>query len=56
MIVHHLEMMKPECKIYYIKKEDRIYFTPDSIENAKGKGFVLCKYCIKQSIKDKLTN
>ena len=46
MIVHHLAVMKPDCKIRPVKKEDRVYFTPDTLENAKNQGFVSCKYCI----------
>jgi hypothetical protein len=29
--------MKPECKIHPVNKEDRVYFTPDTLENAKGR-------------------
>jgi hypothetical protein len=46
MIVHHLAEMKPDCHIHPITKDDRTYFTPDTLENAKEKGFVPCKYCI----------
>jgi len=49
MIVHHLAEMKPECKIHPVNKEDRVYFTPDTLENAKGKGFTPCKHCIDES-------
>ena len=45
MIVHHLAEMKPECHIHPVKKEDRIYFTPDTLENAKNVGFIPCKHC-----------
>ena len=47
MIVHHLAEMKPQCKIYEIKKEDSIYFVPDALEQARKEGFVPCKYCDK---------
>ena len=29
MTVHHLALMKPECKIYDVKKKDSVYFVPD---------------------------
>ena len=45
MIVHHLAERKPECCIEFVKKEDRVYFTPDTLENARNKGFVPCGYC-----------
>ncbi len=45
MIVHHLAEMKPKCRIYPVKKEDKTYFTPDTLENAKSKGFVPCPHC-----------
>ena len=45
MIVHHLALMKPECKIYYIKKVDSVYFVPDRLDQAIREKFALCKYC-----------
>jgi hypothetical protein len=45
-IVHHLGNMKKECEIYQMKMQDREYFTPDTIENAKSKNFVECKFCM----------
>ena len=45
MIVHHLAERKPECEINFVKKEDRVYFTPDTLENARKKGFTSCRYC-----------
>ena len=45
MIVHHLAEMKPECHIHPVKKEDRIYFTPDTLENTKNMRFIPCKHC-----------
>ena len=45
MIVYHLAEMKSECYIHPVKKEDRSYFTPDILENAKSRGFVPCQYC-----------
>ena len=55
-IVHHLQMIKPECRIYHIEKKDRVYFTPDLLDNAENSGFILCKYCIKNPIKPKQEN
>ena len=47
MIVHHLAVMTSECKIYDIKKEESVYFVPDTLEQARKKGFVPCKHCDK---------
>ncbi len=44
--VHHLANMRPECDIYHIEMKDREYFTPDTIENAKSKGYKSCELCI----------
>ena len=48
MIVHHLAQKKPECGLYPTKKEDRVYFTPDTLKSAKELGFIPCMYCIDQ--------
>ena len=45
MIVCHLAEMKLECHIHPVKREDRSYFTPDTLENAKSREFVPCQYC-----------
>ena len=45
MIVHHLAVMTPECKIYEIKKQDSVYFVPDILDQARNQGFVQCKHC-----------
>lgn len=45
MIVHHLSAMKDNCKIYHIEKDDRVYFTPDTLEQAIKQKFVACVYC-----------
>ena len=45
MTVHHLAAMKVKCGIYYIKKEFRVYFTPDTLEQAKKENFVPCILC-----------
>jgi hypothetical protein len=47
MIVHHLAQMTPDCRIYYTKKENRLYFVPDTLDQAKKENFVMCKYCIE---------
>ncbi|MDH3780195.1 MAG: hypothetical protein OES15_04980 [Nitrosopumilus sp.] len=49
MIVHHLTMKKHECKIYHVKKKDRSYFVPDTLDCAKNEGFSPCSYCIDKS-------
>jgi len=46
MIVHHLAVMKVECKIFDIKIQDKIYFVPDILDQAKKGGFAPCKFCI----------
>lgn len=48
MIVHHLAVMMPQCKIYDIKKEDSVYFVPDMLDRARKEGFVPCKHCIDE--------
>ena len=50
MIVHHLALMRPECKIYYVKKIDRIYFVPDTLDQAIREKFAPCKYCNEEPI------
>lgn len=45
-VVHHLADKKKECKIFYIEKKHRQYFTPDVLEQAKNQGFMPCKFCI----------
>ncbi|QLH06898.1 hypothetical protein C5F50_07285 [Nitrosopumilus ureiphilus] len=47
MVVHHLATMVPDCKIYYVKKEDKIYFVPDILEEAVKEKFSPCKHCLK---------
>ena len=37
MVVHHLAVMKPECMIYYVKMENRVYFVPDTFDQAEKK-------------------
>ena len=50
MIVHHLAVMKPKCKIYDIKKQDSVYFVPDILDQARKERFVPCKYCVKNEV------
>ena len=45
-LVHHLANIKKECKIVEMKLTDRQYFTPDTLENAKGLNFSSCVWCI----------
>ena len=53
MIVHHLAVMKPECRIYDVRIGDRVYFVPDTLDQARKEGFVPCKYCVDKSPKQK---
>ncbi len=46
-IVHHLETITSECKIVEIKKLDKTYFIPDTLEQAIAEKFKHCNYCIK---------
>ncbi|MCV0372290.1 MAG: hypothetical protein K5793_01875 [Nitrosarchaeum sp.] len=45
MVVHHLAVMKPDCKIYCIERRDMQYFTPDTLNQAIQEKFSPCKYC-----------
>jgi len=45
-VVHHLANMKKDCKIVDVKKNDKQYFDPDTLENAKSKNFSPCILCI----------
>ena len=47
MRVHHLAVMKAECNIYEVKKENKYYFVPDMLDQAKKEGFTPCKHCIQ---------
>jgi hypothetical protein len=44
-VVHHLANMKKECKIVEVKINDKQYFDPDTLENAKSKNFSPCSLC-----------
>jgi len=46
-LVHHLSAMTADCKIVEIKKPDKVYFIPDTIEQAIVEEFTKCKNCIK---------
>ena len=48
-IVHHLGTVKKECRLYPVKKEDKVYFMPDTLENALSQKFISCKHCIGES-------
>ena len=47
MLVHHLSLMTPDCRIAEIKKMDKTYFMPDTVEQAVTEKFTPCKNCIK---------
>ena len=49
MTVHHLAMIKHECRIYYVEKIDQSYFVPDTLDCAKKEGFSPCDQCIGKS-------
>jgi len=46
MVLHHLAKMTSNCRIYDIRIENRVYFTPDTLGHARKEGFVSCKHCI----------
>ncbi|MDH5462861.1 MAG: hypothetical protein OEW49_00940 [Nitrosopumilus sp.] len=46
-IVHHLAGIKVECNIYEVKKDNRQYFIPDMLHQAKKEGFAPCNHCIQ---------
>ena len=46
-LVHHLAAMTSDCRIVEIKKGDKVYFVPDTIEQAITEKFIQCKNCIK---------
>jgi len=46
-IVHHLNAMTSDCRIVEIKKLDKVYFVPDTLEQAIIEKFTQCKNCIK---------
>jgi len=45
MIVHHLAMMANDCRIYHVKKENMLYFVPDTLDQARKENFVPCSHC-----------
>jgi hypothetical protein len=47
MVVHHLAVMTEGCNIYEVKKGDRHYFVPDTLDQAKKEGFDPCMHCIQ---------
>jgi len=47
MTVHDLSVMKTECNIYGVKKGNKHYFVPDTLEQVKKEGFTPCKHCIQ---------
>jgi hypothetical protein len=47
MTVHHLAVMTSDCRIVEIKKQDKVYFVPDTLEQAITEKFSKCKNCIE---------
>lgn len=45
--VHHLAAMTSDCKIVEIRKSDKVYFVPDTLEQAIIEKFTQCNHCIK---------
>ena len=48
MQVHHLALMTSACGIRYVKKENSVYFVPDTLDQAIKENFVPCEYCINK--------
>ena len=49
MEVHDLQNEQPGCQIPEIKPEHKVYF--DSLDEAKGRGYDNCHYCLGDSIR-----
>lgn len=47
-LVHHLATITSECGVYFVKKHNRKYFQPDTLEQALREGFLSCKLCINE--------
>lgn len=47
--VHDLNNKKPNCQINEIKREHRIYFNPDTLDQAHRQGYDNCAWCIGDS-------
>lgn len=46
MIVHDLNKIKSECDASFVKKNDRKYFTPDTLAQAEKEGYSRCTSCL----------
>lgn len=46
MQVHDLDNEQTTCQIDEIKLEHQVYFTPDTLAEAKRQGYDPCAYCI----------
>ena len=47
MTVHHLAVMTSDCRIVEIKKQDKVYFVPDTIEQATTEKFSNVRIVLK---------
>lgn len=50
--VHHLASMQENCKIADMELKDKQYFIPDTLENARGKNFSPCIWCLTNQEKE----
>ena len=46
MEVHDLQYKQTACQIEKIKPEHKVWFTPDTLEEAHKKGYDNCHWCI----------
>lgn len=49
--VHDLDNEKPSCQIKEIKDTNKVYFTPDTLEQSYKEGYDNCAWCIGNSKK-----
>ena len=47
MVVHHLATMMHDCRAHHVKKEDKSFFMPDTLEQAIKEKFTPCQHCLK---------
>jgi hypothetical protein len=47
--VHDLDKTKPNCEIDKIKEEHKVYFNPDTLDQAHKDGYDNCAHCIGNS-------
>lgn len=51
-IVHDLWNERPLCELWRLERNERAYFIPDTVAEARAQGFAICPHCIKAHEKD----